>query len=218
MSILFTVARIPYVIYLSTTNDVINEFYMHQVLQASLGILIFMIVIAFYDYVISSEINYSTSLKKLAETDPLTNLYNRKVFDDYMNSKKLDNHCLALLDIDNFKKINDQFGHPKGDEVLKEFSQCMEQELDESSTLFRWGGEEFAIISDSPKSEFNVLLESFRSNLEHKDFELGRPVTVSIGYVCLSDFENPMKAMIEADDALYQAKSNGKNQVVRAKS
>lgn len=169
------------------------------------------------------------------EHDTLTGLLNRKTFDTRIteiisvaltentgiaeneterrkpNGDK--NYWLGVLDIDHFKSINDNYGHIYGDEVLLLFSQLMKKTFRNADLLFRYGGEEFVAVL-APSDELNAfnVFERFRQQLELFDFpQVGR-VTVSIGMVKISAQEHPATVVEHADQALYYAKGNGRNQ------
>jgi diguanylate cyclase (GGDEF)-like protein len=121
---------------------------------------------------------------------------------------------LAILDIDHFKAINDQFGHLFGDEVLLHFAGVMERVFRHTDFIFRYGGEEFVVIvNDTDSDGIKLTLERFREAIEQYQFPSGS-VTVSIGYTMIES-SLPSTLQIEhADKALYQAKNNGRNQII----
>ena len=123
-----------------------------------------------------------------------------------------------MLDIDNFKQVNDTRGHPSGDEILKIIARSMRNSVRASDIVGRYGGEEFIILFSSidKRSAFQ-LAEKIRKNVEY-DTRSIVPVTVSIG-IATGELENQIEeSMISliksADDALYEAKNLGKNRVV----
>ena len=159
-----------------------------------------------------------------ANQDSLTGLLNRRSFDSilqryyYMFIKKNIPFVLAMLDIDDFKKINDTYGHAAGDAVLKEFSSVISgiSRLGEDFA-FRYGGEEFAILSHG-NSEIEIesylkRLLSLTRNLKvnYKEYEIG--FTFSAGISVINHETNEERIVQNADSALYFAKSNGKNQI-----
>jgi len=163
---------------------------------------------------------------KLSITDQLTSLYNRRYFDtifDTLYAKSLLEEIpliFFMIDIDNFKKYNDNYGHHKGDEVLKSISKAIKNTLiRKTDYLFRLGGEEFAILLlDAPNKYYTELSQSLHNSIEALGIEhnynedFGR-LTVSMG-VCEVDInENISKFDIynAADRALYEAKDNGRN-------
>ncbi len=163
------------------------------------------------------------------ERDKLSGLYNRQTFDEKLArvlsfyQKRADaagrGNCqrswLALLDIDHFKKVNDNFGHLIGDEVLLLFSRVMEQSFRHTDMLFRYGGEEFVVILNATDSEgAKVALERFRMRVAEYDFPQVGHITVSIGYVQVDDSYLPTSLVEYADKALYSAKDGGRDQVV----
>ncbi|RJX65320.1 sensor domain-containing diguanylate cyclase [Vibrio sinensis] len=172
----------------------------------------------------------NNELKKLnrkllneSRTDTLTGIYNRRAFNLFTkkhreNEKKL-NGCIAFLDIDYFKDINDTYGHNVGDEVLKAFSAQCQALIRGSDMLVRWGGEEFLLfMPELDLSTATLVCERLRANTEkytlsHSNANIN--FTVSIGVTSSYNGQCGIEQMIErADNALYQAKNNGRNQVV----
>jgi diguanylate cyclase (GGDEF)-like protein len=178
------------------------------------------------------------ALLDYSEQDTLTGLLNRKTFDAVFarriaqrsvgerasrmiqligrrrNALPHESPWLAVVDIDFFKRINDKFGHLFGDEVLLLTARLMRNCFRGSDTLFRFGGEEFLVLlSPTDEAGANVALERFRKQLEDYDFPQVGHVTVSIGYSRAAQGDNPTVSFERADDALYYAKQNGRNQV-----
>lgn len=163
--------------------------------------------------------------KKLADTDALTQLWNRRAFDNALS----DLHrtpglfaasTLLLLDIDRFKSINDRFGHPAGDQVLKIVAQILQNHCAEMGLVARTGGEEFAILChDLTIQKCTELAETIRLALQNAAFinpvngmDLGR-VTISIGLCGGRAAENLDDLYAKADRALYMSKMKGRNRV-----
>lgn len=165
-----------------------------------------------------------TALYQLSIMDHLTQIHNRpyimKVFEDtFAQSKRYQQifSCI-LLDIDDFKAVNDNHGHPMGDQVLKETAQQIEGKLRETDKLGRYGGEEFLIIlSSTSVLEAEQVAEKIRTTVEKTTIgtkELG--VTISLG-VCDSQTDAPKSyndMLHKVDIALYEAKRSGKNRFV----
>ncbi|WP_169567533.1 GGDEF domain-containing protein [Sneathiella limimaris] len=159
------------------------------------------------------------------ERDPLTHLHNRQTLDltleqvlnFYRQKAEADpasQSWIAFLDIDFFKKVNDQFGHLYGDEVLIHFANLMKRSFRYTDFLFRYGGEEFlVIINQTDEAGVNTALERFRTLVEDYKFPSNR-MTVSVGYTRV-DHNKPAYSLIEtADQAVYAAKTSGRNKVV----
>ncbi|MBQ0798383.1 MAG: GGDEF domain-containing protein [Porticoccaceae bacterium] len=170
------------------------------------------------------------------ERDTLTGLLNRKTFDtkltELMSSSSAEQHTLiptgkerrakktdshywvGILDIDNFKAINDQFGHIYGDEVLLLFANLMGKTFRSNDLLFRYGGEEFVVVLE-PTTESNafMIFERFRQQLEKYDFPRVGRITVSAGFIKIDDNQHQSTLLEHADQALYYAKEHGRNQV-----
>lgn len=157
-------------------------------------------------------------LEHLSYTDKLTGLPNRTkidvVLDDYIGCKKSKNFSVALIDIDNFKSINDGFGHLVGDNVLERFGKIILATVVNASIVGRWGGEEFiAIFEDLDKDEIILATDNLRNKISQVDFEVVGQITVSIG-LSIYSFPEDLRGLIHrADLALYEAKKNGKNRV-----
>ena len=121
---------------------------------------------------------------------------------------------LLMLDLDNFKHINDQYGHLAGDEVLRDFGRLLRTNIRATDVPGRWGGEEFVIVL--PSSTFFdavTLAEHIRKHLETLKFYFGASVTVSIGVAACRATDTVEEWMQRADMALYKAKISGRNQV-----
>ncbi len=162
------------------------------------------------------------------ELDGLTGLHNRQSFDErirhlVINAGHQDrrtpyvaarDNCLALLDIDHFKQVNDRYGHLYGDEVLVQFARLMSSVFRHQDMMFRYGGEEFAVVLVGMRPEACVpVLESFRHRLEAHEFPQIGCKTVSIGVAGIAPGEIVDTIINRADKALYYAKHNGRNQV-----
>lgn len=160
--------------------------------------------------------------------DPLTRTLNRQAFDQFASGiayanklperrSQFDNHCfngIAILDIDNFKSINDRFGHAIGDETLVLLSQTIRSVLRQDDMFFRYGGEEFVVfIKEVDETQSISVLERCRQEVENRSFPQVGQVTISIGLATLSSESHPLESLSMADKALYYAKSNGRNQV-----
>lgn len=177
-----------------------------------------------YVYTLLSAYNHQVYLLRNKETDSLTGLYNRQSFDTKLSkihqnfeaenryNDEIYGFCFALLDIDFFKLVNDKFGHVYGDEVLLLFSNQMKETFRDSDMLFRYGGEEFAVLLHNVNLEqAEVILNRFRLNIEEFNFPMEHKVTTSVGYC---EFHNkiPLSSIVErADKALYYAKDHGRN-------
>ncbi|MGB0989379.1 MAG: GGDEF domain-containing protein [Halarcobacter sp.] len=124
------------------------------------------------------------------------------------------NLSLIIFDIDNFKSVNDIYGHQMGDKVLQEFANILQSNSRKTDTVGRWGGEEFLIICS--ETEFDGILtqaEKLKEKVENFDFSVKEQKTASFG-VSLYNKNESVKDMIKrADDALYEAKVTGKNRV-----
>lgn len=157
-----------------------------------------------------------------ARTDALTGLANRKAFDQkldecfqkWQQSKAI--FSLAMIDVDHFKKVNDTYGHPAGDAVLKEMATRLAEIKHDSLLVARYGGEEFAVLINGSETEAAELMERVRKNIAGKMFEadgVSIPVTMSCGVSRILSEERVGKLVRRADEALYSAKMGGRNRV-----
>jgi len=165
--------------------------------------------------------------RKENEVDPLTRLFNRKAFDDYLaRSVELarafgQSTCLLLIDIDRFKTINDTFGHPEGDAVLRRVADTMARIfLRRSDFVARYGGDELAaVLRETSVKEGQALADRLLRAVRaiQTDREGVRyPLTLSIGIAALAPGEEPRLWIERADKALYQAKRDGRDRFVAA--
>ena len=174
------------------------------------------------------------NLLDYSERDSLTGLLNRKTFEDQLArmlqcpaeqepllpgqperrcSNAAEKGWLAVVDVDHFKMVNDTFGHLYGDEVLILIANQLQASFRSRDRVFRFGGEEFVILLRSTTLEHaRRIIDRFRGNIEAYAFpQVGR-VTVSIGFVSISPYDSPVVTLGHADQALYYAKTNGRNQ------
>jgi diguanylate cyclase (GGDEF)-like protein len=122
---------------------------------------------------------------------------------------------LIYFDVDNFKLVNDTFGHNVGDEVLKKMARLISNEIRVTDACGRWGGEEFVLVSlETDINESKMIAEKLRKKIEAHDFGVPIKVTCSFG-VAQYENEEPLEYFVHrADLALYEAKSMGRNRVV----
>lgn len=171
------------------------------------------------------KINFMYSQTRyMSVTDELTGLYNRRHFSDnfereFLRAKRYKSDLsLAIIDVDFFKKVNDTYGHSTGDYVLKEIAYLALETFRKTDMVFRYGGEEFAVIlTETPLEGALIPLERLRKTVEEHNFKShGKDIniTISIGAAELNA-ETPNQDVLFdcADKALYEAKENGRNKV-----
>ena len=178
------------------------------------------------------------NLLDYSERDSLTGLLNRKTFDHQL-AKMLqasseqdaaapalagperrqpappeppEQQWLAVVDVDHFKNVNDRFGHLYGDEVLILIANLLQSSFRAQDRVFRFGGEEFVVLLRSTTLDHaQKIIDRFRVNVESHPFPQVGQITVSIGFVSISAYEAPVVVLGRADQALYFAKSHGRN-------
>lgn len=180
-----------------------------------LGIFVFFLLILTL-YFIQKEVK--NHLESSVVIDSLTHLYNRFYFIEQINraikafTRNAEPFSLIFVDIDHFKTVNDRYGHPVGDRVLKSFAHLLKKSLRAEDEGFRYGGEEFVILAKSTALEEAYLLaERLRKEVEAFDFELGHPLTISLGIAQYEQDQNYTTLLNHADQMLYEAKYLGRN-------
>lgn len=171
----------------------------------------------------SFETAKADDIAKVATKDRLTGLYMRGIFNEMLekefqlflrNGQFL---ALMMIDIDDFKKYNDTYGHQEGDEILQKTGEALLHTVRKSDISCRYGGEELVVIM--PQTDLNTALdvaERIRQKIENIDLD-GKKITVSIGVAHATSSINTSKTLLKlADNALYSAKNQGKNKVVAA--
>jgi diguanylate cyclase (GGDEF)-like protein len=167
----------------------------------------------------------NASLYRMAITDELTGLYTKRHFHAMIERKFLlyeqygEKLTLLMIDADNFKQINDTYGHPAGDQVLKDLARCIVRSTREQDFDFRYGGEEFSVLLPATDAAAgNVVAERILDHIQKTVFSAGEAkvnMTVSIGVAsCPANALTIRALVVEADKSLYEAKRAGKNQVV----
>lgn len=161
----------------------------------------------------------NVALDNMASVDPLTGLYNRRSMQDFFDQvmKAEEDFSLIMCDIDNFKRVNDTYGHDFGDVVLKEVAYIVKKQVNDTGWVCRWGGEEILILSRDRLDRTCETAENIRHDVEAHVFccrgkELHCTLTLGVaGHSAGSSVEDTIK---HADSRLYYGKQNGKNRVV----
>lgn len=163
-------------------------------------------------------------INETAKRDPLLGIYNRRYFFQHVHDKlkggSSKEYAIVMMDLDNFKKCNDVYGHQYGDKVLIETVRVIKDKLTEKDILARYGGEEIIIYIDDFDSKEDVLkrVEEIRQSIEDniiEDEQVSRNITSSIGLAFSdTDISSINNVINEADSLLYEAKSNGKNRIL----
>lgn len=188
----------------------------YSLLYKVAGVLLFIIVVA--ALWVRQLRAHNRELTLISQTDALTNVSNRLKLNSVLSYEfaraKRTWHPLSVLmiDLDHFKKVNDELGHIAGDAVLKEVSQILASQVRSIDVVGRWGGEEFLIIcpeTDTPSAM--VVAERIVNAVSQFTFTCNRSQTISIGVASLSENDTPDTLLNRADEALYIAKSDGRN-------
>lgn len=192
--------------------DLIN--YLHYIMFLY-GVTFFYFL---FEYIISKQ---EQRLIWLSETDPLTTMYNRRKIENileyyYLIAKEEKSFIsIALLDVDDFKNINDQLGHTVGDQVLSELAFILKNNLPQNCYVGRWGGEEFLFVFPNKDTKLaKKIIQGLNTLITNHSFYLIDKVQCSIGICGTADPPNLEKMIIATDRALYTAKERGKNQIV----
>lgn len=195
--------------------------YVFNSLCAFVFLILFSLVFVFEMKLSSNQLRHQNAiLDKLASTDPLTGLYNRRSMDIFLNQavESASSFALIMCDIDNFKSVNDTYGHDFGDVVLKGIARITSDQVKGQGYVCRWGGEEILILINNASEESSFrIAENIRRNVANRVFELNDKwihCSLTLG-VSLYDGKEPVEDTItRADYNLYCGKRNGKNAVV----
>jgi diguanylate cyclase (GGDEF)-like protein len=199
-------------------NDLNHRFYMNLLVSVLVTLLIVFIIINFINI-------YQKRLEKIANEDVLTGLDNRRKFNSDIESmfeqfyrKNISNLTLVILDIDNFKYVNDKYGHLVGDKVLIRFAEILKNSLRSSDFVARWGGEEFSILLINTQTEECLkLAQKIRLAIKEDKIlyeYLNESITSSFGMGRLENNESIDALISKVDSALYEAKATGKDKVI----
>jgi diguanylate cyclase (GGDEF)-like protein/PAS domain S-box-containing protein len=170
---------------------------------------------------ITERIEMEKKLQKLATIDSLTGVYNRHKTNEEIDiqlarTKRYDeNFTLVMFDIDNFKNVNDTYGHDVGDYILKELSEVVLKHIRESDRFGRWGGEEFMLLlPEVNKDEGIRVADKIRDFISKYPFNKLSRITISVGVSTFMENDTKESLLKRTDEALYQAKSSGRNRVI----
>ncbi|MBF0572348.1 MAG: diguanylate cyclase [Desulfamplus sp.] len=174
-----------------------------------------------FNGVLSNLLESRAEISRLAITDKLTGLFNRLKIDEVLQREILKSQrynsklSIILADIDNFKCINDTYGHLTGDKILVDVAKIISSRTRKTDLIGRWGGEEFiAICLETDIDNAVSIAEEIRTKIESYTFDIGNSVTLSIGVSTYKFMDSIDTLIARADSALYDAKRSGKNKVM----
>lgn len=182
----------------------------------NLVIVVFLFILFFIYRHINNK-KHKEELEFLSNTDALTGLKNRRKIDNILNTLINKKFSIIIMDIDNFKDINDHFGHLLGDEILINIAELLKYNVNKTHIIGRWGGDEFLIICEnSDLEEANISAQKIRKMIEEYNFKV-KDITSSFGLSQALKHEELKHTLARADKALFQAKKEGKNRVISNK-
>lgn len=220
---------VPLVSLVGVMKEVIHEMDFSHRVAGSRWIVELKSLSEYFNHLLSTVHEYNQKLEQLAERDPLTNLYNRRKFEealDYEIGRAARHHhtfSLIMIDLDNFKFINDTHGHPVGDMVLKELALLLVSGLRRGDLLARLGGDEFALILPETPADMGLQVASkLHQSLQEREFDLPAGKIRLTGSFSMVSYPEDGKTKEEIyaamDMVLYKAKHHGKNRVMTAES
>lgn len=219
-SVVWIIAGFVFLFYVITKP---KDLPIHLIVLYYMIIIIILLVGFLFSAVSSLSLQLIDKITRLSDTDFLTGLSNRRYFFQQikpllkLTERTQMSSSLAIIDIDDFKQVNDIYGHKVGDKILKSFAEQMTQTLRGDTLKVRWGGEEFVVFFpmttiEDASNACKRLSEEFSK--KYKEAEHGPAnITVSTGLTLLLSQKDLEQALTMADEALYQAKTNGKNQL-----
>ncbi len=206
-------------LFISYFVDSIDQIFIHSILYTVLMEKTTLILAAAFIYIGSKK--WMENFKAVSLTDDLTEIPNRKLCHEIIakeiliSQKQVSYLCLAVLDIDYFKGINDKHGHNTGDKILKSFAQLLSEQTRKGDSIGRWGGEEFLILlKDIDIDCAYKSLDLLRNKIALYDFgdkNQSLTITVSIGIAQMNKTDNFESLFIRADKVLFEAKEAGRN-------
>ncbi|RKT89766.1 diguanylate cyclase [Rahnella aquatilis] len=222
--------RVRYVIYsyciaqafnVLTHVSVLNEngYWALAIIKTIMSLLYILLVYVFLNNLINLS-KRELFFKKASKTDPLTGINNRRSIDAYIESLNEcygEKFCVFMLDIDNFKYLNDNFGHPFGDKVIKRVAYLVKKNVRENDFVGRYGGEEFIVFINADLQNATKIAEDIRMVIQNSNIKFDSQevhVTVSIGLSEHADTQSVLETITAADNALYTAKRSGKNKIM----
>lgn len=158
--------------------------------------------------------NRAEYLKKMSETDELTKLFNRHAYENvkrqFKNSELNDDFTIMIMDINGLKSVNDNIGHDAGDELIKGAAECIVSTYDSYGTIYRVGGDEFALILNISEEDIKLINDKFRNATMKWQGKKVKELAVSLGYACHADYKNlSFDELVKvADEQMYEDKRN----------
>lgn len=201
----------------------------HESYQLDEVIIVCLVIVLLLTFFLINRIrlqyHFIQELETISQKDELTNLYNRRMINEMLNlhieeAMRYDrDFSVILMDIDNFKQLNDTYGHLKGDEILQKTGKILLANLREIDTVGRWGGEEFIVLCKVNIIEATKVAEKLRIAIEDFFDQEKLIVTASFGvtqYLQHLDHKDKDKLLTRADKLLYMAKDSGKNCIIHS--
>ncbi|MBS3991493.1 MAG: diguanylate cyclase [Erysipelothrix sp.] len=211
--------HVGYLYLISETNSIVS-FGSERNQLVLIASAIMMLMISLFYLILKKE----EEISKYAMIDSLTGIYNRGTFIDFAQRffarQTRDNLpiSVAMIDVDYFKEVNDIHGHRVGDKILVEIVREISDSIRDSDILARYGGDEFVmLLPDTNIDVASIVLERVRSHIEHTPFLKVNSITISVGVHERLENETLEEVIQMADDALYEAKQNGRNIVIESK-
>lgn len=212
--------QIPYAPIFSLNNLAYqNKFWVLSMMYFIAPILITCLIL--FEILLSQWRHREKLIQHLSQINPLTNVLNRRSISDCLEKlerKQTSSYALVLIDLDHFKRINDHYGHDKGDETLIQVSDTLSQIIRHSDVVGRFGGEEFILIlNNSSLAKAQIIAEHCRQAIQRLQLtsDVGESIRVTVSFgMALSNAQlRPQQLLSQADKALYEAKACGRNQV-----
>ena len=215
------IAGSPYLVSAARQTHDLQGLYAAAQMYLSGGVTIFLLIVL--AETIKSISNTAANMRRLANTDLLTQLSNRRGATQYLEDsiaraqryQRL--FSLLILDIDHFKRVNDESGHDVGDQLLRDFAYLLKMECRQVDHVARWGGEEFVIVlAEKTLTEAEIIANRLKASIEGREFAAAGPVTASFGIAEVTPGDSVRSIIERADAGLLAAKAAGRNQIASA--
>ncbi|MBI9008620.1 MAG: GGDEF domain-containing protein [Tenericutes bacterium] len=208
-------SRLDWYLVITKDTNILAHFFLDYLYFTIIMVIAVVSTVAYITHLTIKK--YQNKIYSLAKTDYLTLLLNRRGFTQEVEEfdSNIKEALIFIIDIDNFKLVNDKYGHSEGDFVLQHLAKLINKEASKYGKLSRWGGDEFTGFMIGQKSVLESVIENILSNVKDDSYLQEKRVTISLGYT-YTDFSNTLdEILVESDKSLYEAKKQEGNSAIK---